>query len=81
MNIKIYGMNYDKLTDEEVKKLESIERRLLKIDKEVKELGLTVLLHDGNLHLVREGEDKSQHPTNEQIMHTVSLRYWDRIEW
>lgn len=72
-------MNYEKLTDDEVSKLESIERRLKKIDKEIAELGLTPLIHDGILAFVKE--EKGVHPMNDQIMHDMELRAWGSIEW
>ena len=74
------GMMTWQHSDEQERLLQSIARRFKRIDKDIKSLNLTPLLHGSNLHLVNE-QDKKEHPTNDQIVLTIDADLWDTIEW
>lgn len=77
-------MEYDKLTEKEVKKLRSIERRLLKISKEIFNMGFNVYLSPGSINIMNGSShhnDSTQSPARENIRHSVDVMGWDGGDW
>lgn len=75
---------YRDLTEEEEKKLKSIERRLRKIDSEINEMGFNVIEHAGSLEVI-EGEpwdEKGKRRYGCERYNIDKLKSgWDTIDW
>ena len=77
-------MEYDKLTDDEVKKIESIERRLLKITNEVEKMGLCFYLSPQSINIMKgssHDETNQAKPLYDNIRHSFFVKGWDGGDW
>ena len=74
--------NEDNLTDTEIKSIESMGRRLAKIAKEIKEMGLNITLHDGTLSILKgEPFDKNGDADYDNIKIDVTVGSWGTVDW
>lgn len=75
-------MEYEKLTDEEIKKLESIEKKMKKINAEIIGMGFNVYLACSTLHIMQgSSHDENDHALQDNSMHSFVLRGWDGGDW
>jgi len=73
--------NEEDLTDQEVKRLVSIEKRLKLIAKEIKELGFNVALHDGTLAILKGDTHTGNNPNYENIKCKFHVGQWSGVDW
>jgi len=74
--------NEENLTEKEIKSLESIERRLTKIAKEIKALNFNVALHDGTLCILKgESFDKNDRANYKNIKCDITVGNWSGVDW
>jgi hypothetical protein len=73
--------NEENLTEYEIKKLISIEKRIKIIAKEISDLGFNVAIHDGSLSILK-GETHTNEKTNyENIKTTITVGDWSGVDW
>ena len=74
----------DDLPEETIKKLESIERRQIKIAKEIRDLGYTVYLNSGGISIM-DGDthdERQVHALYDNQVWTIDVgRGWDGGDW
>lgn len=73
--------NEEDLTDYEIKQLASIEKRLIKIAREIKELGFNVALHDGNLAILKGDSHTGDKANYENIKCQIYVGQWSSVDW
>ena len=74
--------NEENLTQQEVKSLESLERRLKKIAREIEALNFNVALHDGTLCILKgEPFDDKEKANYKNIKCNITVGKWSGIDW
>ena len=70
------------LTVEQIKKLNSIERRMKKVAKDIDEMGFNVYLNNGTISIMNSSShDERQESTQENVVWYIPVDRWDGGDW
>lgn len=71
-----------KLTEQEEKKLQSINKRILKCAKDIDDMGFSVYLNSSGLSIIDgDSHDENCQPLYDNEIMTIRVQRWDGGDW
>jgi len=71
-----------KLNEQEEKKLQSINKRILKCAKDIADMGFNVYLNSAGLSIIdSDSHDKDSQPLYDNVIMTIRVQGWDGGDW